>query len=54
MFSATLFQSQAPQTRFGSKDGNRTKWVKKVLLATSNKDNEEVSARWLMQHVGYC
>jgi hypothetical protein len=36
------------------KNVNRTKWVRKVLLAASNDDNEEVAARWLMQHLGYC
>jgi hypothetical protein len=36
------------------KNLNRTKWVRKLLLAASNNDNEEVAARWLMQHLGYC
>jgi hypothetical protein len=36
------------------KNVNRTKWVRKLLLAASNNENEEVAARWLMQHLGYC
>jgi hypothetical protein len=36
------------------KNVNRTKGMKKALLAASNEENEEVAARWLMQHLGYC